>query len=518
MHPLGSVRARTAAASALVVGVGVVAAGVAVATLLHRSLVADTDRAALRRAQDVVSLIAGGDQPDRLPVPVDSDNDELLVQVAGPSGRIVSASSLMIDAPLMLSGPPPPPGQRRTATIKGLAIDVPDSFRVVALTTTTPRGPFTVYAATELEMVARSDEALRHLLLRGGPPFLLLVALVTWVIADRALRRVEGIRAEVAGITADALDRRVPEPSGDDEITRLARTMNEMLDRLQLARDRQRSFVADASHELKSPLAAVQAELEVALAHPDQADWTATATRLLDEDVRMERLVADLLFLAQCDDGDFSSLTVPAEPVALDAVVREEAERLGGRWTVPVTVDIAVPPGRAAVAGRPEHLARVVRNLLENAARHARSAVSVTLGADGGVLELVVADDGPGIALADRGRVFDRFTRLDDARSRDEGGSGLGLPIAREIVEAHGGRIDIGDGPGGRLVVRLPRAADPTAAPAPASGPSSGRVGRQVEDEPGARGGGLDGDTAAVGEGDVAHDGQREPRAGLPGS
>jgi signal transduction histidine kinase len=284
--------------------------------------------------------------------------------------------------------------------------------------------------------------------------------------------------------------------------------MNEMLDRLQLARDRQRRFVADASHELKSPLAAVQAELEVALAHPQQADWTATATRLLAEDERMERLVADLLFLAQCDEGDFSSLTVPAEVVALDDVVREETARLGGRWSVPVAVDIAVPPGRAAVAGRPEHLARVVRNLLENAARHARTAVTVTLRANtaAGELELVVADDGPGIEPADRARVFDRFTRLDDARSRDEGGSGLGLPIAREIVEAHGGRIVIGDGPGGRLVVRVPAA------------PSDGRFGRQVEDEPGTGEGGLDGHAAAVGEGDVAHDGQREPRAGLPGS
>jgi signal transduction histidine kinase len=179
---------------------------------------------------------------------------------------------------------------------------------------------------------------------------------------------------------------------------------------------------------------------------------------------------------------------------------------------VPVDVDIAVPPGGATVAGRPEHLARVVRNLLENAARYAASAVSVTLRATGGELELVVADDGPGIGAADRNRVFDRFTRLDDARSRDEGGSGLGLPIAREIVEAHGGRISIGDGPGGRVIMRLPAASAPTAAPSRAG------IGGEVEDEPGAGGGGLDGDVTPVGHGDVAHDGQREPRAGLPGS
>jgi signal transduction histidine kinase len=502
----GSVRARTAAASVLVVGVGVVAATFADVGLLHRSLVVDAEGAALHRAQDVADLIHAGALPAQLPVPVDDDNDELLVQVFDPSGRIVSASATMADAPVMLPGRPPAPGRRRSVTVKGLAGDAHDSFRVVAVTTATALGPFTIYAATELETVGRTDAALARLMLRAGPPFLALVALVTWLIADRALRRVEGIRAEVDGISAEALDRRVPEPPGDDEITRLTRTMNEMLDRLQQAGERQRRFVADASHELKSPLAAVQAELEVALAHPDQADWAATASRLLAEDQRMERLVADLLFLAQCDDGDFSSLTAPAELVAVDAVVRDEVARLGGRWSVPVDIEIVLPPGQAAVAGRPEHLARVVRNLLENAARHARRLVSVALRADGDQLELVVADDGPGIDPADRGRVFDRFTRLDDARSRDDGGSGLGLPIAREIVEAHGGRIFVGDGPGARLVVRLPRAR------------SGVPLGRQLEDEPGAGGGGLDGDATAVGDGDVAHDRQRQPRAGLPGS
>jgi len=502
----GSVRARTAAASVLVVGIGVLAAGMAVTTLLHRQLVADTDRSALHRAQDVAALIEAGALPTRLPIPADPDNDELLVQVIDPAGRIVAASARLVDNPLMLAGKPPPPGERRTTTLKGLPADPPDPFRVVALTTGPPVAGYTVYTASELGLVAESDATLRRLLLRGAPPFLLLVALVSWYIAGRALRRVEGIRARVEDITAEALDRRVPEPPGDDEITRLARTMNEMLDRLQLAGERQRRFVADASHELKSPLAAVQAELEVALAHPDQADWRATATRLLTEDQRMERLVADLLFLAQCDEGDFSSLTAPAEIVALDQVVRAETARLGARWSIPVELAIEPAPGEAAVAGRPEHLARAVRNLLENAARHARRVVSVSLRTDSGAVELVVADDGPGIDPADRSRVFDRFTRLDDARGRDEGGSGLGLPIAREIVEAHGGRIDIGDGPGGRLVVHLPVV------------PSGVGTGREGQDEPGAGGGGLDGDVTAVGQGDVPHDGQREPRAGLSGS
>jgi signal transduction histidine kinase len=169
---------------------------------------------------------------------------------------------------------------------------------------------------------------------------------------------------------------------------------------------------------------------------------------------------------------------------------------------VAVRLDVDLAADGGAVAGRPEHLARAVRNLLENAARHARRAVTITLRHDRGGVELVVADDGPGIDPVDRGRVVDRFTRLDAARGRDDGGTGLGLPIAREIVEAHGGRISIGDGPGGRLIVRLPRAG----------------IGRQPQDEAGPGGRGLDGDVAAVGQGDVPHDGQRQPRTGLSGS
>jgi signal transduction histidine kinase len=496
----GSVRARTAAASVLVVGAGVVAASVAVAAHMHNTLLDDTDRAAVHGAQDVAALIQAGALPDRLPIPSDKDHDQLQVQVVGPAGRIVSASDRMVGSPVMLPGPPPPPTEPRIATVDGLPIAPSESFRVVALTTATPDGPYTVYAASELRLVHRSDAALRRWLVLGGPPFLALVAIVSWLIADRALRRVEGIRAEVDEIIPEALHRRVPEPPGDDEITRLTRTMNEMLDRLQLAGERQRRFVADASHELKSPLAAVQADLEVALAHPATADWPATAARLLAEGERMEQLVADLLFLAQCDEGDFSSLTAPAERVDIDQVVADEVARLGGRWTVPVEVEHVVPAGQAlVVTGRREHLARAVRNLLENAARHARRHVSVCLRSEGAEVELVVADDGPGIDPADRGRVFDRFTRLDDARGRDEGGTGLGLPIAREIVEAHGGRISIGDGPGGRLVLRLPLAG----------------IGGQPEDEAGTGGGGLDGDVAAVGERDVPHDGQREPGAGI---
>lgn len=460
----GSVRTRTAAASVLVVGAGVVAAGLAVAALLHRSLIDDTDRAGLHRAQDVVALINAGALPAQLPVPSDTDHDELLVQVVGPSGRVVSASDRMADQPVMLPGPPPPPGRRRAVTVDRLDGDAfhrPGSFRVVAITTGTADGNYTIYAATELRTVARSEAALRRLLVLGGPPFLVLVAIVAWLIADRALRRVEGIRAEVDGISAEALDRRVPEPPGDDEITRLTRTMNQMLDRLQSAGERQRRFVADASHELRSPLASTRAQLEVALSHPHPVMWEATAKDLLSENQRMEHLVNDLLFLARNEERP--ALLAGATPLDLDDIVLSEVGRLRARGRVQVDIS-RVTAGR--VCGVADHLTRVVRNLLENAERHAAGNIRVELrraNAGGRAqIQLVVDDDGPGVPREQREHIFDRFIRLDDARSRPDGdhggGSGLGLAICREIVKAHNGRIwaDETKSGGGRFVVHIP--------------------------------------------------------------
>jgi signal transduction histidine kinase len=274
---------------------------------------------------------------------------------------------------------------------------------------------------------------------------------MTWLLMGRALGPVEAMRSQVAEISARDLDRRVPEPPVDDEIGRLARTMNAMLDRLQASSARQRRFVADASHELRSPLAAGRTQLEVALAHPADGGWQTTAAGLLREHQRMERLVGDLLFLARSDDG---GPPVRAVPLDLDDVVFAEAAALRSRTSV--RLDLSKVSG-ARVVGDAESLARVVRNLVENAERHARAVVAVELSVTEGAVELVVADDGSGIQPADREQVFDRFVRLDDARSRNDGGAGLGLAIVREIVVAHGGTVTVGESrSGARLVVRLP--------------------------------------------------------------
>ncbi len=277
------------------------------------------------------------------------------------------------------------------------------------------------------------------------------MGVLAWYLAGRALRPVEAIRAEAASITHTTIHRRVPVPATHDEISRLASTMNEMLDRLEDASTRQRRFVSDASHELRSPVASIRTQLEVALRRPGRDDWPMVAERVLAEDERLEQAVADLVELARLDEGvAYSDLA----EVDLDEVVFEECSR---ERAIPVDTS-GVSGGR--VNGRRDALARSVRNLVDNACRHAESRVAVTLQTTDGTVELVVTDDGPGIAPEDRTRVFERFTRLDEGRARDAGGMGLGLAVVRSTVERHGGTVTIEDADphGARMVVRIPAA------------------------------------------------------------
>jgi signal transduction histidine kinase len=273
-----------------------------------------------------------------------------------------------------------------------------------------------------------------------------LAGLIWWLVG-RVLRPVDAIRTEVDRISASRLDRRVPEPPTTDEIARLARTMNAMLDRLDRSAERQRRFVADAAHELRSPLARVRAELEVDAAHPASADLQATHASVLTQAVALQRLVDDLLLLAR---GDSGVLHRSAGPVDLDDVVRRV---IGARRDPRMAVGDVAP---VQVAGDAEQLERALRNLLDNAVRHARHRIVVSLAAQGGTAELTVADDGPGIPAAAADRVFERFTRLDDART--DGGAGLGLAIARDIAERHGGSLTLagGSGAGATFLMRLP--------------------------------------------------------------
>ena len=269
------------------------------------------------------------------------------------------------------------------------------------------------------------------------PALIALVALAAWYFTGRALKPVEAIRVEAEAITGSTIHRRVPEPKTDDEVGRLARTMNAMLGRLDESSQRQRQFVSDASHELRSPLASIRTNVEVALRNPDRTDWNAVAGRVLAEDERMEATVSELLDLARLDELPEGTPIESLPEVDLDELVHDETMH-DHRVLISTT---RVSAGR--VHGRREQLARVVRNLLDNADRHARTMVAIELHNDSeaGAVELTVDDDGPGIPVEDRERVFDRFTRLDDGRARDAGGLGIGLSMVqghRRAARRHG--------------------------------------------------------------------------------
>jgi len=339
--------------------------------------------------------------------------------------------------------------------LSALPIGGGERFRVLQESAGPPAAQRTVVVALSLAPADRAVQSARSLLFEVLPAALLLTALVTWLGVGRALAPVERIRRGVAEIGGGDLSKRVPLPAARDEVHRLAETMNSMLDRLEASAGRQQRFVADASHELRSPLANMQASLEVALARQDLDLWQEAGQDLQCEYDRMQRLVEDLLLLARLD----GRIPLAHDDVDLDDVVHEEAERL--RRHAAVTIHVAPLPA-LRVRGDSARLAQVVGNLADNAASHAATTVSLSLRRDGDTVVVQVADDGPGVPLEYRLRIFDRFTRLDQARARDSGGSGLGLAISREIAQAHGGSLELllgAEQEGAVFELRLPLAA-----------------------------------------------------------
>ncbi|MGI5205031.1 sensor histidine kinase [Spirillospora sp. CA-108201] len=281
---------------------------------------------------------------------------------------------------------------------------------------------------------------------------ILLACLRAWATVDQTLAPVEAIRAELAEITALRSGRRVTVPESRDEIRRLAEAANATLDRLDGALERQRSFTSDASHDLRSPIAAARAQIEEALLFPDDVEWPSTARNVLQSLERLQAIVTDLLQLARLDAAAWQEV----ETIDLSALVTIEVARS-------VRTKRIVPHLQEGVTVRGDRLrlVRLLTNLLDNAERHAESRVDITVGREGDTAVLEVVDDGVGVAEQDRDLVFQRFARLDDSRARDPGGTGLGLPIAREIARLHGGTLTIEDSErGARFVLRIPRNGD----------------------------------------------------------
>lgn len=449
-----TVRFRTTAGAAAFVAVALLLAAWGALVIQERELRSSLDAALEQQTAGLVTLLKEGEIPDEFA----GREDEAFVQLVNERGRVVATSSNVAGLP-PVGGGFLPSGLREARTVDSLGIDDDERFRVVGQRFSRPDGVYTIYVGDSIEPIDESVATLRRSFIVGGPLLVILVTAVTWYFVGRALAPVEAMRSEVADITATELHRRVPEPATDDEIGRLADTMNAMLGRLEESQNRQQQFVADASHELRSPIANIRAQIEVDLARPEDADPLATEQSVLEEAMRLQRLADDLLLLARGDAG----APMRTEPVDLDDIVFREAERL--RTMRAADVDTLRVSG-AQLIGDTELLTRAVRNLMENAARYATERVTIELREDrsAGAVDLAVVDDGPGIPEGARERIFERFARLDAARGRDAGGAGLGLAIVREIVERLGGTIRVSDAAqgGARFEVRLP--IEPTAA------------------------------------------------------
>jgi signal transduction histidine kinase len=434
---------------------GFLAGGVTLVLVLGIVLQRAVDADAAATATQVAKLIEEGPLPQPLPVAEGG-----WVQVVDAQGRVRGASADADPLQPLLS----PDDLDRVRAGQRLTLRGDDRvsvhsgpIRVVGLVAGPPEDPQTVVVAWPLTDVLRGQHLLRTHLSVLFPLLLFGAALVAWRVLGAALRPVEALRRGAEEITGAGAGGRLPVPETRDEIHALALTLNDMLDRLDAGRARQREFVADAAHELRSPLANMRTQLEVAQHLGDRADWPAVGVDLLTDTTRLSRLVDDLLLLAR---ADAAPRPLPTEPVDLAAIARDVAQRAGAAVSV---------RGESPLwtVGDEGELRRVVVNLVENAVRYARTGVELDTHAEGDRAVLTVTDDGTGIPLADRGRVFERFTRLDSSRTSDTGGAGLGLAIVRELVRHHHGSVTLHDAnpdtvppqtPGLRVEVRLPAA------------------------------------------------------------
>lgn len=403
----------------------------AVAGLLRRSLDRNTDELLTERVTAVESLITTGDLGPIL----DSTGREVgQVQVIDADGTVVSNTSGLADTTRFDVVAAPPVGQRTSATVKGDRIDNDpgEQYRLISSTVPTPEGALVVYAVTSLDASANAQSYLASRLLWALPLIGLVTGAVVFGVVGRALRPVDEMRRRVEEMSANDLTARLDVDQQDAELVRLATTMNGFLARLDTSAARQRLFAANASHELRSPLSALRTDLEVGLTYPERTDWQRTARDSLVEVSRLERLSRDLRSL--------TTASAISNPASLDvvALVRQEVDRRGD-----ARVHFSCTGDTATSAIDRDGLVQVVRNLLDNAVRHASTAVEVAVdGRADGDVEIRIANDGPALAPADRERIFEPFVRLDEARSLDTGGSGLGLALSRSILQAAGGSVE----------------------------------------------------------------------------
>lgn len=429
------IRLRTTAAATLVVAIALVGASTALVLLQRQQLIDGLAEVATQQADTVAQAIedngVGGVDVAALEAAV---GDAALLQIIDSNGSVILATDDDYET-RPVTDQTPAVGETLEFTVDSLPDDA-EPFIVVVSSVETPDGRVRVVTAQSLESVQEATSVLVTLLGIGVPLVIAVVAATSYAVVGRALAPVEAIRRRVAGVSSVDQEARVPVPDGQDEIARLAETMNSMLARLQAAAATQHRFVADASHELRTPLATIRTTSELATLHPEAMDRDRATDIVLTETRRLERLVSDLLLLARSDEH---GLVMHVEDVDLDDIVTGEISRLRSEGAVKVAVDVV----SVKVRGDAQHLLRAVRNLMDNAGRYATSTITVKLATGDGMALLDVADDGPGIPESERERVFERFVRLDDSRERSTGGTGLGLAITRQIALAHGGSVHV---------------------------------------------------------------------------
>jgi heavy metal sensor kinase len=470
------IRVRLTAWYVLLVAAAIVLLGAFVLVRLRADLTADYDRSlhlAAGRIQSLYELEGpaqfaslSGDVVSVLP----ADSGAQLIAAHGAltasAGRDLPSAALLDAAQRrrVLAG------HKLVMTTHGRTDSEPFRVYATAVRRGTERSALVV--ASSLEGVDAAVHRVRSLILIGGPALLLVLATCGWVLARRALLPVARLTEHAQRIEVDRLEERVPVPRASDEIGRLAVTLNHMLHRLERGVQDKRRLVADASHELRTPLAAMRSELDVALRYgrlqPEAVEVLESAR---EEVERMGRTVEDLLTLARFDEGRLELLP---RPFALGPVIREVAAELG-----PIAADkqvtIVMDTDDSVVTADRERVRQVVTNLVDNAVRysHPGGEVKVATWRRDGDVGIRVEDAGVGIPSPALPRVFDRFFRVDRARTRTPGGSGLGLAIAQEIVAAHGGRVwaESDEGRGSRFTVALPADGGQTA---PAAGNPAG--------------------------------------------
>jgi heavy metal sensor kinase len=427
---------------------------------LHADLVRGVDTSLdVRAQQTAVVLEDPEDRDEALDLEVFRLSEERILppagavtQVVSKTGRLVATTGDELTQPLLDADTAGSVTSPVRATVDG---QNGRHYRLHASPLT--RTPNVLVVANSLAPVAETTRRLLVLLAIAIPAAVALSVALGYVLARRALRPIDRMTTDAAAIGSDDAAARLDLPPTDDEVGRLGRTLNGMLDRLQNAISEQKRFTADASHELRTPLAIMQSEIDVALRSPVTSDNARSALRSMREEVvRMSRLVDSLLTLMRADEG---GLELAADEVDLADVARIVRNRLAGSAAsngARITVDAAP----IVVWGDSDRLDQLLTNLVDNALKYGPDTgeVRIEVWPDGSHAIVEVSDDGPGIAAGDLDHVFDRFYRVDEARTRSAGGAGLGLAICREIAQAHHGEISVRNGDRGGTVftVRLP--------------------------------------------------------------